>query len=157
MKIEIRRARPDEVELLTVLSMRSKQSNGYDDAFMAACREELTVTPERLLDGEYWVAESDTICGLVCLAIDSDGASGEVHAFFVEPDWKRKGIGSLLWRKVVERARANGVLDLRLDADPGAVPFYEKLGFRVIKEVPSGSIEGRSLPHMTIALNSDVK
>jgi len=42
--------------------MRSKRSNGYDEPFMAACREELTVTGEHLVEGEYWVAD----CGVVC-------------------------------------------------------------------------------------------
>lgn len=70
MKLEIRRARPDEADALTDLSMRSKRSNGYDDAFMEACREELTVTPKRLAEGEYWVAVADDICGCVCLLPD---------------------------------------------------------------------------------------
>ena len=154
IEIGIRRARPADAKALTVLSMRSKQSNGYADAFMAACSDELTITPERLLNEEYWVAEFPTICGCVCLTIDADGTSGEVCALFVDPDWKRKGIGSLLWQKVVERARLNGVLNLCLDSDPAAVPFYENLGFKVVGERPSGSIEGRRLPHMTIELNS---
>ena len=47
-KIRIRRALETEGEALSDLSMRSKQSNDYDDAFMDACRDELAVTPERL-------------------------------------------------------------------------------------------------------------
>ena len=56
IEIGIRRARPVDAKALTVLCMRSKQSNGYDDAFMAACSDELTITPKRLLNEEYWVA-----------------------------------------------------------------------------------------------------
>ena len=55
MEIKIRKARPDEAAEITALSIRSKRSNGYDEAFMAACREELTVTEDDLADGEYWV------------------------------------------------------------------------------------------------------
>ncbi len=58
MDIKIRRARRDEAGVLTELSLRSKRSNGYGDAFMAACREELTVTGARMSQGEYWVAEA---------------------------------------------------------------------------------------------------
>ena len=47
-KIRIRRALETEGAALSDLSIRSKQSNGYDDAFMDACRDELAVTPERL-------------------------------------------------------------------------------------------------------------
>lgn len=152
MNIEIRRARLDEMDALTELSLSSKQSNGYDDAFMAACREELTVTRDRMLEGEYWVAEADGLRGCACLAVDQDGRSAEVHAFFIDPNSKRKGIGRLLWTKLLQRAREQGVTALRLDADPYAVPFYEAIGFRTVGESPSGSIPGRAIPHMTMLL-----
>lgn len=73
MNVEIRRARSDEADVLTDLAMRSKQSNGYDDAFMAACRDELTVTTESLRKAEHWVADNGTVCGCACLATDGDG------------------------------------------------------------------------------------
>lgn len=153
MKIEIRRARPEDVDLLTELSIRSKRSNSYDEAFMAACREELTVTRQSLRTGEYWVAQSGVICGCACLCADPDGRAGEIHAFFIDPAWQRRGIGRLLWQKLLERAKESGLVRLYLDADPAAVPFYEALGFEVIGESPSGSIPGRTLPHMTLVLD----
>ena len=152
MNIEIRLARPEDAEALTDLSLRSKASNGYDEAFMSACREELTVTEKSLAEGEYWVAESGDICGCACLAADPDGHAGEIHAFFIDPDCQRRGIGRLLWQKVLERAKAQGLERLYLDADPAAVPFYEAMGFTVVGESPSGSIPGRSLPYMTLDL-----
>jgi len=148
----VRRARLDEVDVLTDLSMRSKRSNGYDDAFMESCRGELTVTAARMGEGEYWVAEADRVCGCVCLKA-VDGGKGEIHAFFIEPDCQRCGIGRLLWSKVFQRAEALGMVGLSLDADPAAVPFYRAMGFVVVGEVPSGSIEGRMLPRMEIELD----
>lgn len=151
--MNIRRARLDEADALTDLSMRSKQSNGYDDAFMEACREELTVTPESMADGTYWVAEIDAaIRGCVCLGHDADGTSGEIHAFFIDPEWQRRGVGQRLWQAVLEQARADGLVRLHLAADPDAVRFYAKLGFETTGAVPSGSIAGRSLPLMTRAV-----
>ena len=152
MEIKIRKARPDEVAEITALSIRSKRSNGYDEAFMAACREELTVTEDDLADGEYWVAESAVLCGCACLAIDPVARVGEVHSFFINPNWQRLEIGRLLWRKLAERAEAAGLTHLHLDADPFAVPFYEAIGFAVTGEVASGSIPGRRLPRMTLVL-----
>lgn len=130
--------------------MRSKQSNGYDAAFMAACREELTVTAERMAEGAYWVAESGgAIRGCVCLGIDEGGTSGEINAFFTDPAHQRRGIGMALWTKILEEARRAGLVRLHLAADPAAVPFYQRLGFVTIGQIASGSIPGRSLPHMT--------
>jgi N-acetylglutamate synthase-like GNAT family acetyltransferase len=152
--IRIRRARPEDAGVLTELSIRSKRSNGYNDQFMAACREELTVTEERLMAGEYWVAESDVVCGCACLLADPDGRSGEIHAFFIDPQWQRKGIGRRLWQKLLGRAKEQGLGELHLDADPAAVPFYEAMGFQVTGSAASGSIPGRSLPRMTLAMGS---
>jgi len=119
---------------------------------MAACQEELTVTTEHLIKGDYWVAEADVVCGCACLLVDTNGRSGEVHAFFIDPEWQRKGIGRLLWQKLAEQAKAKQLERLHLDADPFAVPFYKALGFEIGGETPSGSIPGRSLPYMTIAV-----
>ena len=153
--IELREARSDEAAALSELCFRSKQSNGYDDAFMEACREELTVGEERLQRGDFWVAVEGTICGCACLDIDPDGTSGEVHAFFIDPDWQRKGVGRLLWQKLVDRATSEGLVSLYLDADPFAVPFYKALGFKTAGEASSGSIPGRHITHMTFALGLD--
>ena len=153
MEITLRAGAPQDAMILTDLSMRSKQSNGYDDAFMEACRDELTVTPELLQAHRYWIAEAgDFVCGFVCLAVDEDGVAGEITAFFVDPEWKRKGVGRLLWRTLLEYAQQLGLATLCLDADPFAVPFYQAQGFSKVKDVPSASIPGRSLPHMQIWL-----
>jgi len=152
MSVTLRRARSQDAETLTDLSIRSKRSNGYDDAFMAACRAELTVSEADIAHAEYWIAESGAVLGCACLLADPDGRAGVIHAFFIDPDRQRQGIGRLLWQKLLERARAKGMVELRLDADPNAVPFYQALGFETVGECPSGSIAGRTLPHMMIAL-----
>ena len=151
MQITIRRAHPNEAKALTSLAMRSKQSNGYDDTFMAACREELTVTTNFLSENKCWVADVGQLCGYACLS-ESVNNTGEVHAFFVDPEWKRRGIGKLLWQKLLERAKAKGLKSLHLDADPVAVPFYKAQGFKIIREVPSNSIPDRYLPHMELII-----
>ena len=157
LPITLRPARPEDCDALTALSLRSKRSNGYDDAFMAACIAELTVTPADLEAGEYWLAEAadrEDLYGCACLRADEDGVSGEVEAFFIDPPWKGQGIGRQLWQKLLERAQAKGLMRLYLDADPAAVPFYQAMGFRIIGESPSGSIPGRSLPHMSLSLEA---
>jgi len=160
MSIRIRPAIAEDCPLLTDLSMRSKQSNGYDDAFMQACREELTVTDTEFQAGEWWVAEGGDrhhanvaafIVGCVCL-VDRGDKSGEVSAFFIDPDWQRRGIGRQLWKKLLERAHESGIRKLVLDADPHAAAFYARIGFSIVGEKPSGSIAGRMLPHMAIEL-----
>jgi len=151
--IRLRPADIDDVDALTDISIRSKQSNGYDDAFMAACRDELTVTVAHLCQGEYWVAcQDDLIIGCASLCPDKDKPSGEVHSFFIDPDHQGRGVGRILWGKLLERAHAYQMTDVRLDADPNAVPFYQTMGFELAGDAPSAAIEGRRLPHMVLSL-----
>lgn len=146
--IEIRQAYAHESSVLCDIAFRAKQSNGYSESFMNACLDELTVSAKDISIGEYWVAESGGIQGFVCLAAGSNAYTGEIHSFFIEPAWQRRGIGKLLWQKIIERVKKKCINTLFLDSDPAAVPFYQALGFQIIGEVPSGSIAGRMLPHM---------
>lgn len=159
----VRAARRDDTGALTELCLQSKQSNGYDDAFMAACREELTVTPGSLRDAMYWVVEPEgqpgVCCGCAALGLDSptDGHSadtGEVHSFFVAPAYQGTGIGRLMWNNLLAQACRLGLRRLHLDADPHAVPFYQAMGCAVVGQSVSGSLPGRVLPLMSLEISS---
>jgi len=49
-------------------------------------------------------------------------------------------------------ARAHSASELELDADPHAEGFYAAMGFVTQGQAPSGSIPGRTLPHMRLKL-----
>ncbi len=154
-RITIRRARPPEAPALTDLALRSKALWGYDDAFMALCRAELTVRPEAIAKGEVWVAERDSaLVGVLQLVPEDrqEGRAVEVRLIFVDPAAVRLGVGTALWRHAEARAAALGAGRLTLDADPNAVPFYARMGMQVIGQSPSGSIPGRMLPRMAKVL-----
>lgn len=146
----VRRAKPQEAAELTALIYASKKSNGYDDAFMTACAEELRLTPEMIEAQLVWVAEDDRLLG--CVTLETDAAEGEVTKFFVASDAKRRGVGRALWDQVLAAAKEQELTRLTLDADPEAVPFYEAMGFRTIGKAPSGSIPGRFLPLMAMEI-----
>jgi GNAT superfamily N-acetyltransferase len=152
MPIRIRRARPEEAAELSEIAMLSKQSNGYDAAFMALCVDELRITADAIRDKMIWVAETDHIIGCVTLVASADLDRGQISAFFVHTDSKRQGVGKLLWQTVLNAAQAAGLTRLQLDADPAAVPFYEAMGFATIGQIPSGSIPGRFLPLMELRI-----
>ena len=151
-RVPLRRAVAADALALSDLAIRSKRSNGYDETFMAACRDELTVTTEDLEADEYWIVGGTDMHGFAALRCSDAAGLGEVHAFFVDPDRQRLGVGRRLWDELVARARSRGLTELRLDADPAAVPFYREMGLETIGESPSGSIPGRVLPRMAIRL-----
>lgn len=144
----VRRAHAGEAGALTDLIYRAKQSNGYDDVFMAACTDELRVTEEDIARDGIWVIGDTSLLGCATLTASAEHGIGEVSAFFIDPNHHRRGIGRALWEHLYHAAHAHGWARLRLDADPAAVPFYETLGFVIIGTNPSGSIPGRVLPMM---------
>ena len=145
----LRRAAPDEAAALTDIALRSKAHWGYDQAFMDACRDELTVTAASMRLGENWLAEdaAGQIAGFFRLRAKNDIA--EVYDLFVEPDCIGSGLGRLLWDKLEALAAEMNVDTIGIDADPHAVDFYTHMGATVVGEAPSGSIPGRMLPRLT--------
>ncbi|MEM7172094.1 MAG: GNAT family N-acetyltransferase [Pseudomonadota bacterium] len=151
MPLKIRVARSSDVEVLSELAMRSKAHWGYDPAFMASCRAELTITPDDLCVGHYWVAEKyHRIVGFGGFSLC--GTIGEVEHLFVEPSHHGAGIGRALMAALQDGARSVGVDCLTVDSDPNALEFYQHMGFCQIGEVPSASVAGRSLPHLKLDL-----
>ena len=150
--IQLRDIRPNEFPYLDGLCLRSKAVWGYDDAFMAACRAELTLHPGELRTTELQVAERDaTVVGLAQLRVA--GGEAELMKLFVEPALLGSGIGRLLFKWATERARALGAVRMMIEADPGAAPFYERMGARHAGLAPSQSIPGRMLPLLQMELD----
>ncbi len=146
--VTVRRAHPEEAEALTALGMRSKASNGYDDAFMTMCREEMTVSISEIETAAVWIAQSDRTDGFFSLLPPDNERVAELRMFFIEPNRHRKGVGRALWMKMEECAHELGVRAIGVDSDPFAVSFYQAMGMKVVGEAPSGSIPGRMLPRM---------
>jgi N-acetylglutamate synthase-like GNAT family acetyltransferase len=147
----IREARADEAGVLTQLAMRAKAAWGYDDAFMEACRDELTLTPEKIARWKVWVAEADgVVAGMIALNLDNDVA--QLEDFFVEPGLQGRGVGRALMATLLAACRSTGVEMLEVDADPNAEDIHARLGFETFARSPSGSIPGRTLPRMRWAV-----
>ena len=147
----LRSARIDEVPGLSDLCFRSKAVWGYDKAFMEACRRELSFAPQDIEQTHIAVAEEDgRTLGVVQVKVSSGDA--ELLKLFVEPDALRKGTGSMLFAWAAEVSRRGGASRIVIEADPGAVPFYRKVGARGAGNAPSSSIPGRLLPRLTFEI-----
>jgi GNAT superfamily N-acetyltransferase len=149
--IAIHDARVADLQELNRLAYASKASWGYDDAFMAACREELTL---RAADLDRTVIRvgmaDDAIVGFASVACEGEAA--ELTALFVAPGAMRRGVGRTLLSDAVEVARAAGACRIRIEADPNAVGFYRAAGAQPRGDVPSQSIPGRRLPVLELVV-----
>lgn len=147
----IRPARPDEAAALSALALRAKAHWGYDAAFLAACRDDLTLTAEEIATDTIRVATIDGqprgIYGL-----RRAGESVELTDLWVEPTAIGKGLGRALWNDAVAAARAGGARELLVQSDPHAEGFYRAMGAARIGTKPSTVFPGKELPLLRLAL-----
>lgn len=152
----IRAARPDEAAQLSALALRSKAHWGYDAAFLEASREELTLDPGRITERRTQVAvsrEPETDGQLLGFGtIEGEPPAGELGMLFVDPPAIGTGVGGALFSRLSELAVDLGFHRLTIASDPNAEPFYLARGAVRIGGVPSGSIPGRVLPLLAVAL-----
>ncbi|MEQ9004859.1 MAG: GNAT family N-acetyltransferase, partial [Pseudomonadales bacterium] len=127
--MDIRPARADEADALSDLARRAKAHWGYDQAFLDACRDELTYTAEEVGAGGFFVADDDgEVRGFYALAKVSPTAM-ELDAVFVEPAHIGRGYGrALLEHALAEAGRHDEIERLVIQADPHAAEFYETAG-----------------------------
>ena len=59
----------------------------------------------------------------------SAGGVGQVRMMAVHPAWQGKGVGRAVALYLEEKARAQGLTELMLEARETAIPFYTQLGY----------------------------
>ena len=151
----IRDARIDDCELLSDLAFASKAHWGYDEAFMEACRAELTYTAQAIERGDFIVADyGGRVIGFSALVrLSTDEI--ELDAMFVDPAEIGRGHGGKLMARAVRTAGQRGARRLVIQADPNAEPFYQSVGARRIGTRASASIAGRQLPLLVVDLQDE--
>lgn len=141
----LRRAKPGEAGALSELALRSKAHWGYPEDFMAACRDELTLTERDLERAPTFVAEAaGERVGFYALERLS-ASEVELAFLFVEPRAIGRGHGRALIEHAKGRARALGYTTMVIQGDPHAERFYRAAGGRRVGEQESLSIPGRML------------
>ncbi|MFJ4693954.1 GNAT family N-acetyltransferase [Streptomyces sp. NPDC088766] len=153
MDVLLRPARAAEAGMLTDLALRSKAHWGYDAEFLEACRDELTVAANEVTLRRTTVADGDGhILGFTTL--EGEPPTGVLGMMFVDPRAIGRGIGRLLFEHTVAAGRDLGFTRITIDADPNAEPFYRAMGAVRTGSIPSGSIAGRVLPRMVVAVRA---
>jgi maltose O-acetyltransferase len=162
MKVIIRKAFPEENEVLTEISFASKHFWNYPEDYFEVWKAELTITSEYIQKNILNIAEQDDkILGYYSLVKnDRDFWAGRVFVMkgywlehiFIRPEFIRKGIGTQLIRDVQKTCKELGIKRIYIFSDPNAKGFYEKIGADYIKESPS-SIEGRTVSLFEMKIN----
>ncbi len=91
----------------------------------------------------FGASQNGSLVGAV--AVREAGGVAYVWGLTVLPRHQRSGVGRRLMEAAIGRLRTARAVEVRvLKASPGALAFYEALGFRVIREEEAEMFEGVS-------------
>ncbi len=177
--IHIRKATPADVPRVREVieaSVRGLQAEDYSPAQIeGALQSVYGVDSQLIADGTYLVAEAlepakepeivacggwskrktlyggDQFAAREDSLLDPSRDAAKIRAFFVHPDWARRGIGGLILEACENAAREAGFTRLEMGATLSGVAFYKAKGYTTIegREVPLAN--GEALPIVKMA------
>jgi GNAT superfamily N-acetyltransferase len=182
MGFKVRLATPADVPVLRMLitaSVRGLQAGDYTASQLeAALTSVYGVDTQLIADGTYFSVETDSLpveivgCGGWSKRktlyggdqwqgredsfLDPRHDAGKIRAFFVHPDWARKGIGTLILHACEEAATVAGFTRLEMGATLTGVPFYLARGYVELERmgVPLGNGETLAIVRMAKEIGS---
>jgi GNAT superfamily N-acetyltransferase len=146
--MEIIRAKPETADVLTEIAHAAKRHWGYPERWIEAWRDILTMRPEFIASNiAYCALEDNCVVGFYVLTTEHDGA--RLDHLWIIPAAMRRGIGRALFKHAVDQARMAGFDSIRIEADPYAEAFYQRMGAKRVG-TSVGEVEGekRELPVM---------
>lgn len=167
--MRIRLAQPEEADALRQLietSVRTLQAGDYTAAQIeGALGTVLGLDTQLIADRTYFVVEVDgqmAACGgwsrrrtlfgsdqgpdREDAFLDPATDAAKIRAFFVHPDFARRGIGSQLLAASEQAAREAGFTRFEMGATLTGVPLYELRGYQAIERVEVPLKNGEFLP-----------
>lgn len=177
MDISIRLAQMEDAPALKMLIPLSARelSRGYytEQQAESAIRYIFGVDTQLVLDRTYYVAEAGNViagCGgwskrktmfggdqmktEADPLLDPRTDAGRIRAFFIHPEWARKGIGRRIIQACEEAACADGFKRMELVATMPGEPLYSAMGYEVTRRFDQTVADGTFIPlaHMTKTL-----
>jgi GNAT superfamily N-acetyltransferase len=170
MNVHIRKAVPADVPRLREVieaSVRGLQSRDYSLAQIEGALQS-GVDSQLLEDGTYFVAEvsdraitqiaacggwskrrtlygGDQFKGREDSLLDPAHDAAKIRAFFVHPEWARRGIGSMILDACENAAIAAGFKRLEMGATLSGVAFYRARGYEEIEDQQAQLANGEVL------------
>jgi GNAT superfamily N-acetyltransferase len=151
-RLRLRAARRHEALLLSELALRSKGDWGYDQAFLDACRAELTLAPRPRSRDPAGHGRRVRRPGRRLLRARGEPPEGTLADLFVAPERIRSGVGRALWEHAMVAAKTLGFERTTLEADPGAEPFCLAMGAHRIGRSPPAPSQADVLPLLEVPI-----
>ncbi|MDF2379980.1 GNAT family N-acetyltransferase [Nostoc ellipsosporum NOK] len=154
-----------ELEKLLALSVRGLSKEHYSSGQIeSALKYIFGIDTQLIIDGTYYIFEIDKVivgCGGWSMRrtlyggdqhkqsednlLDPVTEAARIRAFFVHPDYARRGIGRQIMGYCETQAKANGFSRLELGATLPGVPLYKAMGFSGIENITEILSDGEKL------------
>lgn len=168
MQITTRLARLEDIPRLNqliALSVRGLSTAHYTSRQIeSALKYVFGVDTQLIADGTYYVAEFNNIivgCGGWSKRntlyggdqhkanedplLDPVTDAAKIRAFFVHPDYSRKGIGRQIINICEEAAKLNGFTQFELGATLPGIPLYLAMGYNTVENIDAVLPDGEVL------------
>jgi GNAT superfamily N-acetyltransferase len=175
MQIRIRQATPADIPRLREIidaSVRGLQAGDYTPAQIEGALKSVYGVDSQLIDdGTYLVAEvvesempkpeivacggwskrktlygGDQFAAREDSLLDPERDAAKIRAFFVHPDFARRGIGSMILEACEKAAIRAGFTRLEMGATLSGVPFYRAKGYSEVEKQSAPLGNGEVLP-----------
>jgi len=173
LNIELRLATPADIPALhqlIELSVRTLQRNDYTpEQIDGALGTVLGLDTQLVADGTYFIAEARAACAHHLAGcggwskrktlfgsdhaqvrepelLDPKTEAAKIRAFFIHPDFARRGIGSRILEACESAARSSGFSRFEMGATLTGVPLYLARGYHVLDRIEVPLRNGHTLP-----------
>jgi len=156
-------------------SVRGLQKNDYTlEQIDGALGTVLGLDTQLVADKTYFVAEAKAACARIIVGcggwsnrktlfgsdhapvrepefLDPATDAAKIRAFFIHPDWARRGLGSRILEACESAARAAGFSRFEMGATLTGVPLYLHRGYRILERIEVPLRNGAALPIVRMA------
>jgi GNAT superfamily N-acetyltransferase len=161
-------------------SVRGLQKNDYTlEQIDGALGTVLGLDTQLVADKTYFVAEAKAACARIIVGcggwsnrktlfgsdhapvrepefLDPATDAAKIRAFFIHPDWARRGLGSRILEACESAARAAGFSRFEMGATLTGVPLYLERGYHVLERIEVPLRNGAALPIVRMAKSDSV-
>jgi GNAT superfamily N-acetyltransferase len=151
-------------------SVRGLQKNDYTaQQIEGALGTVLGLDTQLVADRTYFVVEARAACARIIVGcggwsrrktlfgsdhapirenefLDPATDAAKIRAFFIHPDWARRGIGSKILEACESAARTAGFSRFEMGATLTGVPLYLARGYRILERIEVPLCNGAALP-----------
>ena len=92
-----------------------------------------------LYGSDHWTARQDAL-------LDPLHDAAKIRAFFIHPDWARRGVGSMILRASEDAARSAGFSRYETGATLTGAKLFGAKGYVAVKPISIPLVNGESLP-----------